>query len=158
MATGTILRARSMKGGVQKDRYDRYIKIPITNEEGIAMYNKAEEYRTDEEYRYSLYGENCGMVAQYILEAGGKNFVMSDWSADNEKEALSNLSVSSIVDAYKNAYDDYTIPNAAYNEGVRQIENGVAGTENWEYSEISGLNIKNESDIEKFLRENNPVR
>ncbi len=83
--------------GYQREELDRYthgIYIPITNEQGIAMKQKADEMRTvltssDEgssTYQYNLFAFNCSMVAQSIIAAGGiKPFGPTSGNAVDEK-------------------------------------------------------------------------
>ena len=55
------------------DVYTHGIYMPITNDEGIAMHEKAMQIREYPGF-YNLYNHNCNQVAQIILSAGGKDF------------------------------------------------------------------------------------
>lgn len=61
--------------------YNRGFYIPVTNDEGKAMFDRALEIRKNPG-KYDLVYKNCGHVAQNILEAGGKKF-----SADSNEMA-----------------------------------------------------------------------
>jgi len=61
--------------------YNRGFYIPVTDEEGKAMFDRALEIRK-KPGMYDLWYNNCGHVAQNILEAGGKKF-----SADSNEMA-----------------------------------------------------------------------
>lgn len=55
------------------DKYTHGIYISITNGDGIAMFEAAENIRSNPG-DYNLYIHNCNQVTQRILSAGGKNF------------------------------------------------------------------------------------
>lgn len=55
------------------DKYTYGVLMPITNDEGIAMHNKAMEIRKNPG-TYQVFTHNCNQVAQEILSAGGKDF------------------------------------------------------------------------------------
>lgn len=102
--------------------------------------DKAEELRTDQSYAYNLYENNCGQVSQEILGAGGKDFAISEWSADDEKETLNRKStlIYNILKPfiiYSRDKEDYTIPNSAYEEAVRLIELNDESVVGWELIE-----------------------
>lgn len=60
------------------DEYSHGIYIPITDEEGIAMYNEAMEIR-ENPGKYKLFSHNCNQMAQQILAAGDKSFASMDF-------------------------------------------------------------------------------
>ena len=125
--------------------YSRYIYIPITLEEGKVMSYYAEQLRDENgEGIYNLYARNCGMVAQDILETGGKNFAAGSEKGKNidEQQTLMKIGVSIIAghpisikkildDAVEKDRSDQTIPNAAYEKGVRE-----ATTAGWNTGKI----------------------
>jgi len=121
---GRIENVEKFKGNdTFTDQYDRYIYIPITNEQGQAMYRKAEMlYKQPPEY--NLYANNCNHVAQQILEAGGLNFAPTKGNALDERINL-YTSFNPLVHLPPRAMLNYifdrvdkTIPNAAYNYGA----------------------------------------
>lgn len=78
------------------DKYSHGIYIPITNDEGMAMYNEAMKIRENPN-QYQLFKNNCNQTAQQILAAGGKDFASMDFDwfdtrpnavYDNEKEEI----------------------------------------------------------------------
>lgn len=56
---------------------------------------------------------------------------------------------------YRNDREDFTIPNSAYAEGVRQIENGIAGREDWEYGYIDGVVVEGDNFLKRWIRKVN---
>ncbi len=109
----------NFKGDDRKlDEYDRYIYMPITNEQGQAMYRKAEMlYMQPPEY--NLYANNCNHVAQQILEGGGLNFAPTKGSALDEQINMLTIGwpggIQRTITNYAKDRLDKTIPNAAYN-------------------------------------------
>ena len=100
------------------DYYSHGIYIPITNEEGDAMYEAAMEIRRNPE-KYQLFTHNCNQVAQMILAAGGKDF------APNE-------------------FDDIgTRPNTVYDRMVEELleEPCKEELEDWEYGRLMELRL-----------------
>ena len=93
--------------------YNRGFYIPVTNEEGKAMYDRALEIRKNPGF-YDLVFHNCGHVAQDILEAGGKKF-----SFDSNEGALLVLVVLAsrpLAEKAEAVYLDYkfTRPNTTF--------------------------------------------
>lgn len=86
-----------------EDYYTNFIYIPINNEEGMLMKDKAEElrnmYLTEHTY-YGVFTNNCNQNVQMILNAAGKGFAPEgfDW------------------------FD--TMPNHVYANMVKEINNG----------------------------------
>lgn len=81
--------------GSFSEQYTHAIYIPINNEQGIAMHNKALEIRANPG-SYQLVYHNCNQVAQEILDAGGKKFDYSggwwfDTMPNNVRNNLINL-------------------------------------------------------------------
>lgn len=74
------------------DYYSHGIYMPITNEMGMAMYDKAMEIRNNPE-KYQLTNHNCNQVAQLILEAGGRNFAPAnfDWLDTRPNNVYRNM-------------------------------------------------------------------
>lgn len=102
------------------DHYSHGIYIPITDEEGKAMYKAAMDIRNNPG-TYQMLFHNCNQVAQTILAAGGKDF------APNEFDMFD------------------TRPDAVYNGIVEKLleEPRQGGLEGWEYGNLQelGLNI-----------------
>ena len=108
--------------------YNRGFYIPVTNEEGKAMFDRALEIRKNPGF-YDLIFKNCGHVSQDILEAGGKKF-----SADSNEAAIVAiiyaLGMRHPVGAglvYADYY--YTRPNRTYeNADVNDFPGSYKGT------------------------------
>lgn len=96
--TGEFNGLRSRLSDSAEENYDRWIEIDITEEEGFKMFNKAEEFRKQYD-TYNLYGNNCGMVAQKILKAGGKDFAIpiGGWSEMDERKTLKSVANDTVV-------------------------------------------------------------
>lgn len=86
------------------DRYTHGIVIPITNEEGKAMHDKALSIRENPE-KYHLFNHNCNQVAQIILRAGGKDFASSkfDWLNTRPKSVYDDI-VNEIVNGKREGW------------------------------------------------------
>lgn len=82
-----------------------------------------------------MYARNCGIVAQDILEMGGKNFAAGSGDGKNidEKEALAQIYsslkrfkigtiIGILIRALAKDYMDQTMPNAAYEKGEFETE------------------------------------
>ena len=83
------------ENGEHENLYDHYshgIYMPITNEMGMAMYDKAMEIRNNPE-KYQLINHNCNQVTQLILEAGGRNFAPAnfDWLDTRPNNVYRNM-------------------------------------------------------------------
>ncbi len=122
----------------QINTFDRYLFIPITEEQGRAMYEKAEAlYRSADEY--NLYANNCNHVAQQILAAADLDFAPTAGDTSDEIDTLNGLLAGAVIrgdtlswamirflDNYLRDREDQTVPNAAYTLGAKN-----AGERGW---------------------------
>lgn len=136
--------------------YSHYIYIPVTAQEGMAMYDYAEQLRAENETaKYNLYTRNCSMIAQDILGAGGKKFAVGprEGSAEDEQRALRMLFIAALTTGAASPnpglpvqiieaticqdYLDQTIPKGAYEAGCSMVK--PDGTHpDWEVGIIEG--------------------
>ena len=103
------------------DSYSNGVYIPITNEEGISMHDKAMQIR-DNPGKYNLWNHNCGQVAQLILQAGDKNFAATKFAWWN------------------------TRPNSVYDNIVDEIDAGER--ESWQYGSLEQLGLNDITNVE----------
>lgn len=72
------------------DNYDRFISIPITNQQGQLMYNRAEKlYNSTPDY--NLYAFICNHMAQTILSEANLNFTATSASETQEQKVFYTL-------------------------------------------------------------------
>ena len=97
---------------VSQDIYTDAIYIPITNDEGIAMHNRALEIR-DNPGIYKLLDHNCNQVAQDILSAGGKDFASNkfNWIGTIPNVVKTELNLSILYPDIINKLPDFNILN-----------------------------------------------
>ena len=93
------------------DTYTHGIYIPITNEEGIKMYEKALEIR-DNPGQYNLWTHNCNQVAQTILAAGGKDFASTEFDGlDTRPNAVYEKKVDEILEEHPEGWNYGSLDN-----------------------------------------------
>ena len=117
-------------GDLTKDYYTYAVYIPITNDEGIAMQERAEDIRNSPGW-YNLFGHNCNQVAQNILSAGGKDF-------DSQKFSWLATRPNSVRDILMMGINSQpSIVSAPSNAGFDESKVELYRT--WEYGRIGDL-------------------
>lgn len=122
--------------------------MDVTPEEGSRMLREAESIRTNKDYYYNLYNNNCGQFVQTVFNAADKSFAPSPDCVEKEDditfqelmEDFSKGELSKVPERIKHYIDDktndlimrfkYTSPNGAFEEGEKlKDDNG------WDYYE-----------------------
>ncbi len=118
----------NLENHYELDRYTHGIYIPITDEEGIKMYDKALEIRNDPG-QYNLWTHNCNQVAQTILAAGGKDFAPMEFDGlDTRPNAVYEKKTNEILKEHPEGWNygslDNLLVGILYNgDYIREINN-----------------------------------
>ena len=133
------------------DRYSDYVFIPITVAQGDALHEVAQGiYQNPGDYE--LFGNNCNMNAQAILEAGGVSFAPTEFDMIATRPNTVYQNFMDLVTANREAYAGYEfghIPNGDLvswlesSTGAQQYVSGdydytVAHVDNVQFHDPSG--------------------
>lgn len=134
------------------DDYSNYIFIPISDEQGDAMHDAAQNLLANPG-DYELFGNNCNMNAQAILDAGGVSFAPSEFDMIATRPNTVYQNFLDLVNSNPDAYAGYQFGNIPGedlvgwlndSEGAQQFVSGnydysVAHTDNVSFVDPTGF-------------------